>query len=711
MTGTDPRAVGGYLLLSRLGSGGMGVVYLARSAGGRLVALKVMDEELAAEPAFRQRFRQEVDATRVLAGAFAAPMVEADVSDTATMPWLATAYLPGISLQETVTRHGPLPAATVWMLAAGFAEALAAVHRAGIVHHDLTPSNVMLLTDGPRLIDFGLAALAGASSRTRTAEPLGSPAYVSPEQALGEKVGTASDMFSYGAVLAFAATGAGPFGDGPAHTQLYRVVNEEPSLAAVPDEHLRQFLAYCLAKDPAVRPTLQRVMQGMEPIVRQVAAAGGHWLPPAVLVEIADRTRTAENATLPARYRPYVSADDTAFGRLISRRTLFRGALGLAGVAACIGGCSTFVAVKHSVRYPWSFDEEGAHLVVAGNLAFVFTAPDNLYALDAQTGRQLWTAKTREYPDRPDIVVANGNVYVFTGNETNVFNATTGRSAWANSDAWYGPATVSGDTLYYQGPLPDNSLTAVDARTGVERWHGLALSGLIPPLVCGQIVGVVDDGTMAIHGIDARTGKQVWSYQTGSSSSLDAKFLAGRDHFYYGNQGRFLAIGAASGKVSWQTTGPVAAPVLVGNTFYLGAQGGTLHAYDATSGKLRWAFPVGAEDDQFGAGTQPTEADGMVYFHGSKDKAFGLVAASGKKVWELDVSNPNVPNGAPAVLNGVVYVIQDENYVKQLAAVDARTGKVLDTRELSDFGELTIAGRELIYVQTGAGIVALRAVR
>ena len=249
---TDPEWVGPYRLLGRLGAGGMGEVYLARSPGGRLVAVKIIRPELAADRGFRARFAREAAAARTVSGVFTAPVVDADTE--APRPWLATAYVPGPSLAEAVAQRGPLPPGVVLTLGAGLAEGLQAIHAAGLVHRDLKPSNVLLADDGPRVIDFGIARAADVSELTQTGMILGSPGFLSPEQAEGGAVGPPSDVFSLGSVLNFAASGAGPFGVGSVASLVYRVVNREPNLSGVP-EQLRPLIQRCLAKDPARRPT------------------------------------------------------------------------------------------------------------------------------------------------------------------------------------------------------------------------------------------------------------------------------------------------------------------------------------------------------------------------------------------------------------------------------------------------------------------------
>jgi serine/threonine protein kinase len=247
----DPQSVGPYRLLGRLGAGGMGQVFLGRSAGGRLVAVKVIRPDLAEEPGFRARFAREVAAARTVCGLFTAPVADADVQGQ--VPWLATAYVPGPSLADAVDGQGPLPVDSVLTLAAGLAEGLEAIHAAGLVHRDLKPSNVLLAEDGPRVIDFGISRAAEASVLTQAGTVMGSPGYMSPEQAEGREVGPPSDVFSLGAVLTFAATGRGPFGTGATPAMIYRVVYQQPDTTRLPGP-IRPLVERCLAKDPGQRP-------------------------------------------------------------------------------------------------------------------------------------------------------------------------------------------------------------------------------------------------------------------------------------------------------------------------------------------------------------------------------------------------------------------------------------------------------------------------
>ncbi|MGW2820170.1 protein kinase domain-containing protein [Streptomyces sp. NPDC001443] len=283
----DPPQIGAYRLLARLGAGGMGQVYLARSDRGRTVAVKLVRRELAEQEVFRARFRQEVQAASRVGGHWTAPVLDSDTE--AAVPWVATGYVAGPSLQRVVGQdHGALPERSVRVLAAGLAQALGDIHAAGIVHRDLKPSNVLVTIDGPRVIDFGIARALETpteSGLTRTGSLVGSPGFMAPEQVRGDRVTPACDVFCLGSLLAYAATGALPFGpaDSGVHAQMFRIAQEEPDLTGVP-EGIAELVRACLRKDPAARPSLATIL---ERTGAQDTVAGGRsrdpWLP-AVLV-------------------------------------------------------------------------------------------------------------------------------------------------------------------------------------------------------------------------------------------------------------------------------------------------------------------------------------------------------------------------------------------------------------------------------------------
>lgn len=271
--------MGAYRLLYRLGEGGMGRVYLGRAPGGQTVAVKMVHAGMASAPGFRERFAREVRVSREVSGPGTVPVLAADAK--APIPWLASAYVPGPSLADAVHDHGPLPEPSLWRLLAGLARALSTVHGYGVVHRDLKPTNVLLSSDGPLLIDFGIARAADDTAFTATGSVVGSAGYMSPEQAHGEQVGPASDIFSLGAVLTFAALGSGPFGNGSPPELLYRAVHDEPNLNGIPEEYAA-LVGGCLAKRPADRPSPEDLLARAEEHRTEEP-----WLPGPVVLAIA----------------------------------------------------------------------------------------------------------------------------------------------------------------------------------------------------------------------------------------------------------------------------------------------------------------------------------------------------------------------------------------------------------------------------------------
>ncbi|MFJ8569352.1 protein kinase [Streptomyces sp. NPDC093514] len=317
----DPTSLGDgrYRLVGRLGQGGMGVVYLGRSRSGRAVAVKVVRPELSTEPGFRRRFADEVAAARRVGGFHTAPVVDADPDGEPA--WLVTAFVPGPTLQAVLARVGSLPLDTLTVLAAGLAEALEAIHRAGVIHRDLKPANIIVAEDGPRVIDFGIARALDGTSLTQTGLQVGTPGFLAPEQLTGSGVLTpAVDMFALGVVLTQAAGGA-PFGDGPSAARHFKVVYEEPDLTAVPDE-LRAAIGACLSKDPAARPTPAAFLGTLT--VRH--PDGDSWLPEAATQllpapEPAVRPTTPDSASDTAQEPPVPEAAPPAVAEPLTEQS------------------------------------------------------------------------------------------------------------------------------------------------------------------------------------------------------------------------------------------------------------------------------------------------------------------------------------------------------------------------------------------------------
>ncbi|WP_028810463.1 serine/threonine-protein kinase [Streptomyces flavidovirens] len=305
----DPQQIGAYRLLARLGAGGMGQVYLARSGRGRTVAVKLVRRELAEQEEFRARFRQEVAAARRVGGRWTAPVLDADTE--AVVPWVATGYVAGPDLHTVVSADGPLPERSVHILGAGLAHALRDIHTAGLIHRDLKPSNILITIDGPRVIDFGIAraleTVTEAAGLTRTGALVGSPGFMAPEQVRGERITPACDIFCLGSVMAYAATGRLPFGtaDSGVHALMYRIATEPPTLDGIP-EGLQDLIGSCLHKDPAARPSLARVLERT-----RGGDSGDPWLPAALVaqlgrhaIELLEVENPADTTTTPAAGPP-----------------------------------------------------------------------------------------------------------------------------------------------------------------------------------------------------------------------------------------------------------------------------------------------------------------------------------------------------------------------------------------------------------------------
>ncbi|MFE1101209.1 WD40 repeat domain-containing serine/threonine protein kinase [Nocardiopsis alba] len=297
----DPSSLGPHRLLARLGAGGMGRVYLARTPDGHLCAMKVVKEELAHDAQFRARFAREVRTAQRVRGPFTPAVVDADPD--APAPWMATEYVPGPTLKEAVRENGPFPAESLLVLTLGLARALSTIHAAGLMHRDLKPGNILLSPRGPQVIDFGIARAVEGTVLTRTGQTFGTPSYTSPEQIVGKNVTPKADVFSMAGAVLFAASGRPPFGEGTSISVLNKVMNGEPDLGALPEGPLRPLLARCLEKDPARRPDADEVLRELSGTPLPSAEHG--WLPTQVDRQIdaraveTERAGTNEHTTVP----------------------------------------------------------------------------------------------------------------------------------------------------------------------------------------------------------------------------------------------------------------------------------------------------------------------------------------------------------------------------------------------------------------------------
>ncbi|MFD0899074.1 protein kinase domain-containing protein [Actinomadura sediminis] len=603
----DPAWVGPYCILARLGAGGMGVVYLARSPGARLAALKVVRREFADDAGFRARFRREVAAARKVSGLYTAPVLDADAD--APQPWFAAAYVPAPTLSEAVARVGTLPEPAVRALGAGLAEALRAVHEAGLVHRDLKPGNVLLAEDGPKIIDFGIAKDADATRFTRTGAVIGTLAYMAPEQiAEGKDAGPAADVFSLAGVLAYAATGAKPFGERDPATVLYEVMYEEPCLDGVPAA-LRELLAACLAKEPDGRPGLESVLAALTPADPRALNS------PALLREVAAReaeaTRVASEPVTPPP--PPLRVDDTEAGGVGRRRVLgLAAAVAVAGIGAGTTGWAMTRGKPGSARPAprgtalaaapppaWTFTPprpvSGTSIVLVAGGVVLWGGGQEMYGVDTASGRQLWAREKANAAYSGDL--AHGSAFVVLGGVVGDFedqtimlvDARTGgvtdlpRPRGVRASSVFG---VVGDTVVVRSP---GDVWALDLTSGDIRWH-LSYEGSASGAVDRTTVYLGTDPSLAA--LDPVTGRERWVHawpeSTRDGASLDIAVAGGRVFGDFGDT--VQAVDAAAGTPLWsRQSGEQFDTVISAGTDVI-FKGEVLHAHDQATGALRWTL-------------------------------------------------------------------------------------------------------------------------
>ncbi|WP_236242564.1 PQQ-binding-like beta-propeller repeat protein [Streptomyces sp. CC228A] len=652
----DPREIGPYRLLARLGAGGMGTVYLGRSSGGRTVAVKAVRPDLALDGPFRDRFRREVAAARLVSGAFTAPVVDADPD--AEVPWMATAFVVGVSLHQAVAAHGPLPEAALRMLTAGLAEALVGIHAAKVIHRDLKPANVLLALDGPHVIDFGIARAVDSTALTSTGSVIGSAPYMSPEQALGRHLTPASDVFSLATTVAFAASGHSPFGDGAVAAVLFRVVHTEPDVSAVPGS-LRPLIDRCLAKDPGQRPTPRAVIAAIERPDPRLAFAGGSrprpsagWLPDPVAADV-----LALRAALAAPPDPEPTALLTGLAEAVEaqrpgsapgRRKLL---LGLAGGALAVAAGAGAVAALSR--------DGGAG--TGGGKDTPTTAP-RPPAESVPDARLAW--QTRLPASVAQVLPGNGTVACVTL-EAVVGLDRKGDTAWTVKGADHeivfsvtGPtartiAATAGDRLYVSGATTDArhaAVLAIRMADGKEPWTATLTdrraTGVlgVPGVRDGRayLLPLTGDGSstsgVAVWALELATRRTAWVHPAEAIPAFWGLPRSGGG-LLYADADRIVAVDG-KGRTTWSKK---LKPVLVGAAgrhFLVADATGTLSALDPATGRQAWRAPgvVGASVRGDGVATDPRGS--VVFVLLEEDGGFALAAldaAGGKPRWRRSI--------------------------------------------------------------------------
>ncbi|MFC9180446.1 PQQ-binding-like beta-propeller repeat protein [Streptomyces globisporus] len=790
LTQHDPRRIGPFEVLGRLGAGGMGLVYLARSASGRRVAIKTVRTELAEDQLFRVRFTREVEAARAVSGFYTAAVVDAD--PRAAVPWLATAYVPAPSLEEIVNECGPMPTQAVRWLAAGIAEALQSIHGAGLVHRDLKPSNVLVVEDGPRVIDFGIASGVSNTRLTMTNVAVGTPAYMSPEQARDSRSVTgASDIFSLGSTLVFAATGHAPFhGANPVET-VFMLLREGPDLEGLPDD-LRPLIESCMQMDATQRPSPADLQAQLAPhlfasgsddsgtasawlpsratAMIDARRGGGRTAPPAAPVSPPPPPRAPERDTAWRSGADLRSPSPLASPSPMSGGTApapsagpsaaaDSGPVQLPGAKVPIGpgpraGDGRGAAAAHPAPATgWVRPPAGANGSSAGATAPASPVPAPGPAPDAAAPDRWRPWRFRMSNDVWGTPVVSGDLLYVTSFEVHALDVGNGRRQFKTRDVAWAMAVEGGRIHASDGP----SLYALDALTGAEQWRlstdawvyalksdrGTVLTATRGGGVQGweassgeklwEVTGaqtdfetaeagpVIHDGTVYVwqdarlRALDARTGRERWSYPIGDAASCGGVPVrvtpAGDGYVYIAAGARVLAVETGSGRVRWHFEAPAVflsppafapGPAVTGGGVYLADYLGTVYALDATTGKDRWRIatesrssiePVlvavgnvhvgsgsalytldavtGTPKWRFAAGGDvvgaPVVADGRVHFGSADHVLYTLDAAGGQLRWKLATGGEIT--GSPVAQGGVVYACSKDRCVYALDAL------------------------------------------
>ena len=731
LTQHDPRRIGPFEVLGRLGAGGMGLVYLARSASGRRVAIKTVRTELAEDQLFRVRFTREVEAARAVSGFYTAAVVDAD--PRAAVPWLATAYVPAPSLEEIVNECGPMPAQAVRWLAAGVAEALQSIHGAGLVHRDLKPSNVLVVEDGPRVIDFGIASGVSNTRLTMTNVAVGTPAYMSPEQAKDSRSVTgASDVFSLGSMLVFAATGHPPFhGANPVET-VFMLLREGPDLEGLPAE-LRPLIESCMQMEATGRPNPADLQSQLAPHLfgsgSDDSGTASAWLPERAVGLIEARRngrppakpgpggpgggRSGGRGALPPPppHDPVipapVGAPDTGPVRLAGGQVPIGPGPRVSDVRAAavqaprpetalaaswakarpgVNGADPGIGVPApppvppetaSGWRPWRFrmsnDVWGTPSV---SDALVYVTSFEVHALDVATGRRSF--KTRDVAW--SMAVADGRIHASDGPTLYALDAREGADLWRLSlDSWV--YSLKADRGTVVTGTRGGGVQAWEASNGQKLWE---LGGCQSDFESPEAGPAVHEGTVFVwqdarlRALDARTGDERWSYPIGDAAScggVPVRLAYAPDGYLYACAGtRVLAIDVASGRVKWHFEAPAA--FLCAPTFAPGpaVTGGGIYLADY----LGTVYALDATDgrDRWRIATESRAsiepvlvAAGHVHV-GSGKGLYTLDAVTGTPKWRFQAGGDIV--GAPAVAEGRIHFGSTDHLLYTLKADDGR---------------------------------------
>jgi outer membrane protein assembly factor BamB len=705
----DPESIGGYTLLGRLGAGGMGVVYLGVSASGRRVAVKLVHGPYAQEEEFRTRFRQEIAAARRVSGAFTAPVVDADPD--AERPWMATLYMPGLTLSEVVKQDGPLSQRHLRALGLGLTEALRDIHRVGLVHRDLKPGNVLMTEDGPRVIDFGISRAPDNQSFTTTGRMIGTPPFMSPEQlASPREVTPASDVFSLGSLLVFAAVGTGPFNADSPYITGYQVVHGTPDLAGVP-EALLGIVERCLDKEPAARPELtdiHRMLQALpesdatgSPKTGQSANPRRHPTSRSAATTSAGAATDTRTTTPTPTNTPTSTGTGTGTGKRRRARMLLTG-LGAAlavtglgiGVGVFVSGQDTTAAatatatttaraaslpdgwrpwrteLRNAVKgIPLDYDSPGC--VTEGSALFCGGTGFTVARIDAASGRTLWRTGTRPQSARP-IGVRDGLVYMYEEPDDRTrrvvaLDAATGHRRWQRD------INKSQDAVLYDGGLltlsPDYSSFVAYGPSGRELWRAPSLNEVCTPSALGGAPYALcsagtEPGQAPVElmkiGPGSLTETATLPKKAEALGAVGGQplFLApqtAKDVYESGYERPYNALLRVAPNTGHVRRIPLAHPLtgtatLVDGVVYVVRSDGTVTAVSADSGKQLWQKVTDVESLSAPAVSATYK---RVYFSNRFGRLLALDSRTGAEVWRtsaLDAPGDKAQDSPPRVL-------------------------------------------------------------
>ncbi|EPH42146.1 protein kinase [Streptomyces aurantiacus] len=664
----DPEEIGGYPLEARLGSGGMGTVFLGRTASGRPVAIKLIHQQFANDDEFRTRFRQEVAAARRVSGAFTAAVVDADPEGL--HPWMATTYIEGPTLAQRIAGRGPIGGAELRSLAIGLAEALRDIHRADVVHRDLKPSNVVLSDEGPRVIDFGISRAADQQTLTMTGRVIGTPPFMSPEQLQTPRgVGPSSDVFSLGTLLVYAATGQGPFDADSPYMTAYQVVHEAPALDSVPPA-LRAAVEPCLAKDPAARPSVDELLVLLRdlPAELEVVAGGGRTRDVVTEHQLGRDDTSGEPGPAAAAPEP----------RPRGPRRRWRPAL---AAVAVIGVVAAGVALLDAGPEGTPDGPDGKGRNVAATGAAALPGGFRPWRQDVPAGKAKIPDEVRCLPGGDSVYCGGGGVIA-----TRV-RVADGKRLWTRGgpgvpvqdmylaglataggrDGHQGPGsakdpgsaenparTVIGYRIAAEGSAGPDEVVGLDAARGTELWsapfgaHSTAVAGpgAADAVVTGSTVLTADADGTRLEARDARSGRTLWT----------SPFRAGDQCAPLGAGGRAYLMCAPKAQV---TAGEVRRVTVRGVRLASGELGRPV----GVAGPVE---PLGADGGRLVLARQRVGEIGVVEY----DAVVRLDAGRGKAT---TTRLPRAYGGAPRLVDGTVYFTEQSGRV---SAVDAASGRL-----------------------------------